>query len=148
MMQKERVEIIATQMIRRNEKTVFIVPHEDQGSTVNDIVGLFGKYMIDNIETEFPVLTAAFNVLKNKRDEKLFVFMKRNKNEVFGILRSSKVLYSHEELKLLQLTGSLSPYNYPLFTFKETNAHFENAMEQICIERGVNGLCFAIFCYK
>jgi hypothetical protein len=146
-MQQERVKIIAKQMVHRNIKTAFIVKHPSPSSTVSEIVGLFGKYMVDNVETDYPVLNAAFRTLKHTNDETLFVFVKRNKNDVLGILRSNRVLYNQKELKLLGKIGK-TPYNYPLFTFNETHVHFEASVETICRNRHVLGPCFAIFCYR
>lgn len=147
-MQVERIQIIARQMIQKNDKTVFIVAHPDSRSTVQDITVLFGKYMIDNIDTESPVLTAAFNTLKNTNSESLFVFMKRNKRDVLGILRSNRVLYNQKELELFKQVGDDSTYNYPLFTFLENNIHFEAKMEELCRTRAITGPCFGVFCYR
>ena len=147
-MQQERVQIIAKKIVQKNDKTVYIVPHPSHTSTVNDIVGLFGKYMVDNVDTEYPVLTAAFHTLKHTNNETLFVFVKRNQNEVLGIIRTRKVLYSAKELTLLEQTGQESPYNYPLFTFRENNVNFEAAFEEQCRNSDVSGPCFGIFCYR
>lgn len=146
-MQEERVNFIAKQMVQENIKTVYTVKHPSHSSNVSDIAGLFGKYMVDNVETDYPVLNAAFRTLKHTNDETLFVFVKRNKNDVLGILRSNRVLYNQKELKLLGKIGK-TPYNYPLFTFNETNVHFEASVETICRNRHVLGPCFAIFCYR
>jgi hypothetical protein len=135
-------------MVQKNDKTVYIVPHPSHASTVNDITGLFGKYMMDSVETDFPVLTAAFHTLKHSENETLFIFVKRYQNDVLGIIRTKKVLYSAKELTLLRQTGQNNPYNYPLFTFKEHNVNFEAAMEQLCRNRDVSGPCYGIFCYR
>tara|TARA_B110000091_G_C13547825_1_gene363150 strand:+ start:244 stop:690 length:447 start_codon:yes stop_codon:yes gene_type:complete len=147
-MQKERVQIISKQIVQKNIKTVHIVKHPDHSSSVDDIAGLFGKYVVDNLDTEYPVLNAAFRTLKHYNNETLFVFVKRNQNNVLGILRSNRVLYNEKELKLLGELGDKTPYNYPLFTFNETNVHFEAQIETICRNRHVIGPCFAIFCYR
>jgi hypothetical protein len=147
-MQQERVQIIAKQMVQKNDKTVYIVPHPSPTATVNDITGLFGKYMMDSVDTGFPVLTAAFRTLKHTSTETLFVFVKRYQNEVLGIIRTQKVLFSLPEIALLKQTGQENPYNYPLFTFKEYNVNFEAAMEQLCRNRDIQGPCYGVFCYR
>ena len=147
-MQQERVQIIAKQMVQKNDKTVYIVPHPSHAATVNDITGLFAKYMMDSVDTGFPVLTAAFRTLKHTSTETLFIFVKRYQNEVLAIMRSKKVLYSSTEIALLKQTGQENPYNYPLFTFKEYNVNFEAAMEQLCRNRDIQGPCYGVFCYR
>ena len=147
-MQQERVQIIAKQMVQKNDKTVYIVPHPSHASTVNDITGLFAKYMMDSVDTEYPVLTAAFRTLKHTSTETLFIFVKRYQNEVLAIMRSNKVLFSSTEIALLKQTGQENPYNYPLFTFKEYNVNFEAAMEQLCRNRDIQGPCYGVFCYR
>ena len=147
-MQQERVQIIAKQMVQKNDKTVYIVPHPTHASTVNDITGLFAKYMMDSVDTEYPVLTAAFRTLKHTSTETLFIFVKRYQNEVLAIMRSNKVLFSSTEIALLKQTGQENPYNYPLFTFKEYNVNFEAAMEQLCRNKDIKGPCYGVFCYR
>jgi hypothetical protein len=147
-MQEERVQIIVKQMVQKNDKTVYIVPHPSHASTVNDITGLFAKYMMDNVDTEYPVLTAAFRTLKHTVAETLFVFVKRYQNEVLGIIRTQRVLYSQIELSLLKQTGQENPYNYPLFTFKEDNVNFEAAFEEQCKNKDIQGPCYGVFCYR
>ena len=135
-------------MVQKNDKTVYIVPHPSHASTVNDITGLFAKYMMDSVDTEYPVLTAAFRTLKHTSTETLFIFVKRYQNEVLAIMRSNKVLFSSTEIALLKQTGQENPYNYPLFTFKEYNVNFEAAMEQLCRNRDIQGPCYGVFCYR
>jgi len=147
-MQEERVQIIVKQMVQKNDKTVYIVPHPSHAATVNDITGLFAKYMMDNVDTEYPVLTAAFRTLKHTVAETLFVFVKRYQNEVLGIIRTQRVLYSQIELSLLKQTGQENPYNYPLFTFKEHNVNFEAAFEEQCRNKDIQGPCYGVFCYR
>jgi hypothetical protein len=135
-------------MVQKNDKTVYIVPHPTHASTVNDITGLFAKYMMDSVDTEYPVLTAAFRTLKHTVNETLFVFVKRYQNEVLAIMRSKKVLFSTTEIALLKQTGQENPYNYPLFTFKEHNVNFEAAFEEQCRNKDIQGPCYGVFCYR
>lgn len=146
-MQSERVQICSKKLLQKGFCASWFVPLQTEAS-VDDITLLFAKYMVSDEDTGFPLLNAAFSTLKNHGDECMFVFMRRYTNKALGILRSTRPLYSSREKTLLRQLGQNPQWNLPVWTWTETDTHFEQTMEEQCRNRRIKGHCMGLWCYR
>ena len=144
-MQSERVQICSTKLLSRGCKWSKMVPLSMEAS-VDDILMLFAKYLLDGQPVEYPDLQACFQTLLQSQQDCLFVFMRRGTTQAAGILKSNKPLCSERERALMRQLGQQAEWNIPVWIWKETHHTLAEAMERQC--RNVTGPCIGIWCYR
>ena len=143
-MQSERIKICSHNMLAKGCKWHKIVPLQTD-ATVDDILVLFAKYLMDGQAIENQDLQVCFQTLFESTEDIMFVFMRRGTSDAAGILRSKKPLFNERERALMKRLGEKS-WNLPLWTWKESDYHLTQAMERQC--REYNGPCMGIWCYR
>jgi|TARA_B110000971_G_C19844969_1_gene424378 hypothetical protein len=146
-MQTERVQICSRNLLKRGFCASWYHTLDEEAS-VDNVSVLFARFMLTGELTDIPLLNSAFNTLKNEQQECMFVFMRRHTNQVLGILRSTKPLFSSREHQLLKQLGQGPLWNLPIWTWTEHHHHFEQMMEQQCRARNIKGTCMGMWCYR
>lgn len=146
-MQSERVRVCSRNMLKRGFKWSKFVPLEREAS-VQDILNLFAKFLLEGARPPHAVLQQCFDVLLQSQEDCMFVFMRRGHETAAGILRSQKPLLTDREKQLLGELGLEQPWNLPLWTWTEQHHELLASMETQCAQRSMQGPCIGIWCYR
>ena len=146
-MQSERVQICSKKLLQRGITWSKFVPLEQEAS-VEDILSLFAKFILDGTSPPHPILVSCFQTLLQSQNECMFVFMRRGVSKAAGILRSNKPLCSQRELDLLKQVGHTKQWNIPLWTWSEEHHDLLSSMERQCRQQSIAGPCIGVWCYR
>jgi len=146
-MQSERVRVCSRNMLKRGCKWTKFVPLEQEAS-VQDILNLFAKFLLEGTRPPHEVLQQCFDVLLESHEDCMFVFMRRGHEMAAGILRSHKPLLVEREQELVRQLGQEQPWNVPLWTWTEKHHELLSSMETQCARSGMRGPCIGIWCYR
>tara|TARA_B110000008_G_scaffold166808_1_gene166876 strand:- start:779 stop:1213 length:435 start_codon:yes stop_codon:yes gene_type:complete len=144
-MQVERVQIASRQLLSKGCVASWFVPLTIDAS-VDDVLRIFAQFLIDGKRVQIPMLQTCFDTIMREEGDCMFVFMRRGTDIAAGILRSNKPLFSRREQGLMQILGQETPWNLPVWTWREQHHDLAAAMEHQCRDR--KGPCMGIWCYR
>jgi len=146
-MQSERVRVCSRNLVKGGMTWSKFVPLE-QDASVHDILNLFAIFLLEGRAPPHAVLQQCFDVLLHTQEDCMFVFMRRGDETAAGILHSRKPLLDEREKQLLKQLGVDQTWNVPLWTWTENHYALMESMETQCRQRGVQGPCMGIWCYR